>query len=101
MSILEFNIISFLGKTCKVLKECAKIDLILDGHAHDGQIRIRKRGLFAPDQGLFPRYVSGLYDDRMLVSRGIANVAKHIPRINNAREVIYIYLLPENSAVES
>ncbi len=70
------------------------IDLILAGHAHGGQIRIGKRGLYAPGQGLFPGYVSGFYHDRMLVSRGIANVSMLIPRINNIREVIYINLIP-------
>ena len=70
------------------------IDLILAGHAHGGQVRIGKRGLFAPGQGLFPHYVSGLYDDKLLVSRGIANVSKYIPRINNTREVIYVNLIP-------
>lgn len=71
------------------------IDLILSGHAHGGQIRIGNRGLFAPGQGFLPKYVSGLYDEKLLVNRGIANVSKNIPRIHNAREIIYIHMIPE------
>ena len=71
-----------------------KIDLILAGHAHGGQIRIGKQGLYAPGQGFLPKYTSGLYENRMIVSRGIANVSGFIPRINNTREVIYINLIP-------
>ena len=73
--------------------EKRKIDLILAGHAHGGQIRIGEKGLYAPGQGLFPKYSSGLYHNRMIVSRGIANVSQFIPRINNHREVIYISLI--------
>ena len=70
------------------------IDLILAGHAHGGRVRIGNRGLYAPGKGLFPRYVSGFYDDRMLVNRGVANVSMLIPRINNRREIIYLNLIP-------
>ena len=36
------------------------IDLILAGHAHGGQWRFFGRGVFAPGQGLFPKYTSGV-----------------------------------------
>ncbi|MBR4866000.1 MAG: metallophosphoesterase [Clostridia bacterium] len=45
------------------------IDLTLAGHAHGGQIRFRGQGLFAPGQGFFPKYTSGLYDGKLVVSR--------------------------------
>lgn len=51
-------------------------DLVVCGHAHGGQVRIGKQGLFAPEQGLLPRYVSGLYrqgETQMVVSRGLGN----------------------------
>ena len=70
------------------------IDLILSGHAHGGQIRINGRGLFAPGQGFFPQYTGGVYDSRLVVSRGLANTT-FIPRINNPPELVYISVLPE------
>ena len=65
------------------------IELILSGHAHGGQIRIFNRGLYAPHQGLFPKYTSGVYDNRLVVSRGLANI-KILPRIGNPIEIVYI-----------
>lgn len=70
-------------------------DLILSGHAHGGQIRLPwVGGLYAPDQGAFPEYDSGLYDlgDRFLVvSRGLGNSIFPL-RINNPPEVVLITL---------
>ena len=64
-------------------------DLILSGHAHGGQWRIFGRGIFSPGQGLFPKYTSGLYKNRLLVGRGLSNKAP-IPRIFNKKELIVI-----------
>ena len=72
------------------------IDLVLSGHAHGGQIRLFGQGLFAPGQGLLPRYTGGLYEGphgNMIVSRGLANTAPPpIPRLFNPREVVTIRL---------
>ena len=68
-----------------------RIDLVLSGHAHGGQWRLFNRGLYAPGQGLFPKYTSGLYDERLLVGRGIGN-SYRIPRINNKPEMLEIVL---------
>ncbi|MCQ2505660.1 MAG: metallophosphoesterase [Lachnospiraceae bacterium] len=55
----------------KLVKNYRCFDLMLSGHAHGGQIRIGKRGLYAPGQGLFPKLVKGLYyNSRLLVSAG-------------------------------
>ena len=65
------------------------IDLIISGHAHGGQIRIGNQGLFAPGQGLFPKYTSGIHDGKLIVSRGISGT-ELFPRINNKPEIVYI-----------
>ena len=63
-------------------------DLVLSGHAHGGQFRIPfiDKALYSPDQGLFPKYSSGLYvsDNKvqMIVSRGLSNSFFNV-RINN------------------
>ena len=65
-------------------------DLVLCGHAHGGQWRIFGRGVYAPDQPLFPKYTSGVLENRCVISRGIGNHT-HSPRIFNAPEVLMIY----------
>ena len=71
------------------------IDLVLTGHAHGGQFRTSlSGGLLAPDQGLFPKYTSGIYKDKedktqMIVSRGLGNSVIPI-RINNNPEVVVV-----------
>ena len=71
------------------------IDLTLSGHAHGGQVRIGRQGVYAPGQGLLPRLTSGFYfDDRLLVSRGLTN-ATWAPRINCECELIILHLMPK------
>lgn len=51
-------------------------DLVVCGHAHGGQVRLAGQPLFAPGQGVFPTYTSGVYTDgdtTMVVSRGLGN----------------------------
>jgi predicted MPP superfamily phosphohydrolase len=72
------------------------IDLTISGHAHGGQIRLPFiGGLVAPNQGFFPRYTAGKYQNgrsMMVVSRGLGNSI--IPqRIFNRPEVVVITLL--------
>ena len=68
-----------------------KVDLVLAGHAHGGQIRIREQGVYAPGQGLFPRYTKGVVDGRMIVSAGAGNPV-HMPRWGNPCEIVRITL---------
>lgn len=73
------------------------VDLTLSGHAHGGQVRIGRQGIYAPGQGLLPRWTSGFYEDgRLLVSRGLTN-ATWAPRINCACELIILHLEGEES----
>lgn len=65
------------------------IELTLSGHAHGGQWRFFGRGVYAPGQGIFPKYTSGMYDGRLLVSRGLGNLY-FIPKINNPPEILII-----------
>lgn len=52
-------------------------DLVLTGHVHGGQIRLPLiGGLYAPGQGLFPKYDAGLFKKghtQMIISRGLGN----------------------------
>ena len=69
-------------------------DLVLSGHAHGGQIRIPfiLNGLFAPNQGWFPKYAGGTYKHDSLihiVSRGVSYNPR-LPRIFNPPEVVII-----------
>lgn len=71
-------------------------DLILSGHAHGGQIRLPLiGGLYAPGQGAFPRYTSGLYRLKnqvsLIVNRGLGDSI--FPwRIFNSPHIILITL---------
>ena len=70
-------------------------ELVLTGHAHGGQFRLPfVGGIYAPGQGFFPAYDSGLFSQGstdMIVSRGIGNST--IPlRFNNRPEVILVEL---------
>lgn len=70
------------------------IDVTLTGHAHGGQFRIpfTSIGLYAPNQGFFPQYTSGMYKSGgniMVVNRGIGN--SKIPfRIFNMPEIVVL-----------
>ena len=67
------------------------IHLTVSGHAHGGQWRIFGRGVYAPGQGLFPRYTSGFYDGgHLLVSRGVK--PSLLPRFGNPREILLVHL---------
>ena len=70
----------------KYLKEF-QIDLTISGHAHGGQWRFFGRGVYAPGQGILPKYTSGLHDGRFIVCRGLGN-PHLVPRINNSPEII-------------
>lgn len=66
------------------------IDLVISGHAHGGQWRLFGAGLYAPQQGVFPKYTKGLHDGRFIVSCGAANSVFPIPRLFNPCEILCI-----------
>ena len=67
-------------------------DIMISGHTHGGQWRFFGRGAYAPDQGVFPKYSAGIYDDRLIVSAGAANPQSPIPRIFNTKEILLIHI---------
>lgn len=71
------------------------IDLAFAGHAHGGQFRLPViGGLYAPHQGVFPKYTSGLYQEGetvMCVSRGLGNSMMPV-RFLNPPELVAVEL---------
>lgn len=72
-------------------------DLILCGHAHGGQWRIPGllNGLYAPQQGWFPKFAGGEYsfkEKKVIVSRGLDRQHHKVPRIFNRPELVVIEL---------
>ena len=75
------------------------LDLVVSGHAHGGQVRIPGvlNGLYAPNQGWFPKLAGGAYTQdgtTLIVSRGLA-VRTRLPRIFNRPEVVLVRCVPE------
>ena len=70
-------------------------DLVFSGHAHGGQFRLPwLGGVIAPNQGLFPTYDGGMYEQdgtAMVVNRGIGNSIVPL-RVNNRPEVVLVTL---------
>ena len=72
----------------------AGYDLVLCGHAHGGQWRIPFTGigLYAPGQGMFPKYTSGIHEEgktSMVISRGLGN-SEFPLRLFNRPEIVVI-----------
>lgn len=76
-------------------------DLVISGHAHGGQVCFpgTKKGLGAPQQGLFPEYTNGVHslgDCQLLIGRGLVKNYHGIPRLFNNPEVVVFYIHPES-----
>lgn len=75
-------------------------DCVLTGHFHGGVVRLPLiGGLYAPDIGLFPGRIAGVYEsaDRqraMVLSRGLGN-SSQIPRLGNIPEVVVLDIIPQ------
>jgi len=76
-------------------------NVVFSGHAHGGQIRIPfiSRGVIAPEQGVFPKYTSGLYryfnGSQEVISRGLASSTKPI-RVNNRPHIPIVELVSKS-----
>lgn len=68
----------------------SNVDLVMCGHTHGGAVQIPFiGGLFAPNQGFFPKYDKGefdLYDTKMIISAGLGD-AYPVLRLNNFPEI--------------
>jgi predicted MPP superfamily phosphohydrolase len=81
-------------------------DLVVSGHAHGGQWRIPgilPNGLYAPNQGFFPKYTGGQYsvvnakqggEMVLIVSRGLSRNRPFFPRLFNKPELSVIRVSP-------
>ena len=76
-------------------------DVILSGHTHGGQCRVpfARNGLYAPDQGWFPRYAGGMHTfgaQTLIISRGLSYRPYWAPRLGNPPEIVVVDLAPAN-----
>ena len=73
-------------------------DVMLSGHAHGGQVRLPfVKGLFAPGEGIFPKYAEGKIGTRpcLIVSRGLGN--SNFPfRVFNLPEICVLHFTEKN-----
>lgn len=73
----------------------SNVDLVMCGHTHGGAVQIPFiGGLFAPNQGFFPKYDKGefdLYDTKMIISAGLGD-AYPVLRLNNCPEISVVQI---------
>ena len=85
-SILLHHQPEYLGS----IMQDSNVDLVMCGHTHGGAIQIPfVGGVFAPNQGFFPKYDKGefdLHDTKMIVSSGLGD-AYPVLRMNNCPEI--------------
>lgn len=78
--------------------EHLQADLAFAGHAHGGQWRIPilEQGVYAPHQGMWPKYTGGqhrYHGTTWLISRGLSNQSTRIPRLFNRPEMLVVDII--------
>lgn len=77
--------------------ETWKIDLVLSGHEHGGEVILPGiGGLYSQDEGFFPKYTAGMFVKNhhvLILSKGLGS-SEWIPRINNSPEIVKIRVCP-------
>ena len=95
MPVLEYTILLSHRPELFDLYVETEMDLVFSGHAHGGQFRLPfVGGLVAPNQGFFPKYDAGQFNEEnttMIVSRGVGNSIIPI-RFNNRPEIVLVTL---------
>lgn len=76
-----------------------KIDLMVSGHTHGGQVILPfAGGVFAPEQGYFPHFDYGVFYEKnatLAITRGLGTSKQVLPRFNNPPEIFCLTLTPE------
>lgn len=70
-------------------------DIMFSGHAHGGQFILPVLGgIFAPGQGLFPKYYKGVYGEKnkLVVSRGLGNSGFPL-RLFNRPDIVVVDII--------
>lgn len=75
------------------------VDLVVSGHLHGGQVVLPLLGgVYGGDQGLFPRYVHGVYEKEgvtIAVTSGLGTQRERLPRFQNPPELMILDLTAE------
>lgn len=78
-----------------------KIDLMVSGHTHGGQVILPFiGGVYAPEQGFLPEFDYGVFYEEnatLVITRGLGSSKQPVPRFNNPPEIISLTLSPEVS----
>lgn len=94
-----FNILLSHRPEILDLYASTNVELVFTGHAHGGQVRLPFIGaLLAPDQGVFPKYTSGVHtmdNTTMVISRGLGESIIPI-RTFNRPELVVVNLYKTN-----